>query len=354
MWRALKNIFKDIWNYTLSPSYVNHLCKLTKEFKPSKLQIFKETKPDTYSAHFNDSDFPEGTLMFPDPPRKGKRHVAEGSFGKIYHGVFVYGNGYKAKVAIKVPIKTKNKKEIRNFYYEIKFQLLIGCKLRSLPARKHFPAILGAGKIQNSYNTRSSVPCVIMTRLGKDGWTHLDEAQDRNSKISIFKKMCIDVSSGLIYLQDQFQFEHRDLHLGNIMDADGRFVIMDFGMSKAVIDGKAVFGSADGGNYDEEKPDELADFNPDHDMLMLVQSFIVEFVCDYDVRSLPPYLYKILRRRMKNLGQKINSRDKKLCSKIEKFFHYSEAYSETVNIRFSPTNPRNLQKAALNDFRVSS
>ena len=269
--------------------------------------------------------------------------IGQGAYGKIYKGTF--GDKH---CAIKQSLQSMTRQsDVINYYTEIIIQNELFCQAHrqalSHPkyakitkpyfmARLHDSPLLGMEPLDNSlYNfiTKSTKP------------SNLSEKQYQVKMTNIIIDMFECLSNTLIYLQDNYDFYHRDMHPGNIMyrkqGESYQWYLIDFGMSIFKLNnyhfnsqGAGVYGRYNTSSYNNGKG------RVGHDLrLILVYIFTVLNRGFYNMMLIDAY--KILHFIYVDINNAI--RRKHIGNHNDVFWHrcYGEAFDRLVT---DETDPR--------------
>lgn len=199
----------------LIPSHTNNQMNFTDILEVE--EIFSDSNSKIFKDTTNGKSF---TLI--------KKHIAEGSNGYVYRGIF-----NQIDIVVK-SISTKTE----NFEYVIKEMLIqahLACghnsELEPLDSLL-IPTIYFIAKTKNNNYFIGS------EKLDNDLYNFIKSNINKNLKSKIVKDLIFKVSRTLLLLQEKCNFIHGDLHIKNIMykgdinDPDNlKWYIIDFGMA---------------------------------------------------------------------------------------------------------------------------
>jgi hypothetical protein len=429
--RLIKGAMKDVQVWWNTPKYLKNLCNLDID-REGGLNLFEQDKrsPTNYRCGGD-------TLVF---STRGDGKVSEGTYGYIYTSTVKsdkYSSGYFGKSVIKMPKGGKAK--LVSFHEEVKFVLKLFCNNRSSFIRLYLPKVFFVGSILHAPSDRnpnpSSVPFVVMEKLDGDLYElyrlangaadiitaivndegimeeELSDTKERKKvlscyslmwlrhvalkepqgfgflervvtriRLAIFRAALLELCPVLGKLQDQFKFEHRDLHMGNVMFRGVfpgcQFLLIDFGMSKMAVEGGTIFGESNG-MYHEDKGQLF--LNRDHDLLLFTTSFISAFKEDHERVQRKRRRTSSRRRTSKGSAKRSASTNANGTStntgargpvyrylplylqiidvKFQKIHrantHHHQTYTNTIKKIFPMTRPENLRNAAFVWFNTS-
>ena len=268
--------------------------------------------------------------------------IGEGAYGKIYKGTFGDKN-----CAIKQSLQSMNSvSDVLDYYTEIIIQNELFCqahrkalsqpKYAKIPkpffmARLHDTPLLGMEPLDDSlfnFITKSTKP------------SNLSEKQYQVKMTNIIIDMFECLSNTLIYLQDNYDFYHRDMHAGNIMyrkqGESYQWYLIDFGMSIFKLNnyhfnsqGIGVYGRYNTSSYNNGKG------RVGHDLrLILVYIFTVLNYRFYNMMLIDAY--KILHFIYVDINNAI--RTKHIGNYNDEFWHrcYGEAFDRLVTHETDP------------------
>lgn len=155
------------------------------------------------------------------------------------------------------------------------------CALRGRWGKNaRIPKIEFFGSVHHN-NTKQYV--IGMEYLDGNGHDYTDKRKSENEWFN----MLTQIAGCLETLQNEFQFMHRDLHLGNIMYKKGkitRWYIIDFGLGFANLSSSGrtqLIGNVIHYPYKQKHP-----FNDTHDMRMLIVSILSVFPSEDTARNM--------------------------------------------------------------------
>jgi hypothetical protein len=207
------------------------------------------------------------------------------------------------------------------------------CALRGRWGKNaHIPKIEFFGSVHRN-NTKQYI--IGMEYLDGNGHDYTDKRKSENEWFN----MLTQITGCLETLQNEFQFMHRDLHLGNIMYKKGkitRWYIIDFGLGFANVSssGRTQFI----GNVIHYPYKRKHRFNDTHDMRMLIASILSVFPSEDTGRNMssirtPSFTTILLFLYICNLQSYVIPRE-------EPFFH--NVYEEVVTIKDELFLPKHI------------
>jgi tRNA A-37 threonylcarbamoyl transferase component Bud32 len=268
--------------------------------------------------------------------------IGQGAYGKIYKGTFGDKN-----CAIKQSLQSMTRQsDVINYYTEIIIQNELFCqahrqalsqpKYAKIPkpyfmARLHDSPLLGMEPLDNSlYNfiTKSTKP------------SNLSEKQYQVKMTNIIIDMFECLSNTLIYLQDNYDFYHRDMHAGNIMyrkqGESYQWYLIDFGMSIFKLNnyhfnsqGAGVYGRYNTSSYNNGKG------KVGHDLRLIIVFIYTTLSYDFNNMMLKD-AFRILYTLYTDINNAI--RTKHIGNYNDEFWHrcYGEAFDRLVTHETDP------------------
>ena len=269
--------------------------------------------------------------------------IGQGAYGKIYKGTFGDKN-----CAIKQSLQSMSRQsDVINYYTEIIIQNELFCqahrqalsqpKYAKIPkpyfmARLHDSPLLGMEPLDDSlYNfiTKSTKP------------SNLSEKQYQVKMTNIIIDMFECLSNTLIYLQDNYDFYHRDMHAGNIMyrkqGESYQWFLIDFGMSIFKLNnyhfnsqGAGVYGRYNTSSYNNGKG------KVGHDLRLIIVFIYTNLSYDFNNMMLKD-AFRILYTLYADINNAI--RTKHIGNYNDEFWHrcYGQAFDRLVT---DETDPR--------------
>lgn len=278
------------------------------DLKKQQLNVIEKIIP---TLHPSGND---GTYLFGKHKVKLGNKIGSGSYGDIFKAKY---NGLN--IIMKIP--KIGKFEFKEYISETLVQNELFCKYRGtwgsdarIPKIEFFAKM----KIGNKF-----VGVIAMEPLDRDIYSLLDKARNSEKYELVFKNMIMKVGGLLKRLQKNDEFMHRDLHAGNIMykkvGESYKWYIIDFGMTMMKLDGKRM-------NVHQSYPYSFHhEFNPSHDMRMLVTSMFDIFrenLLDYGVSTVPKNIFLLTYRFMESVSRYMRTPNRVL-------FH--NTYEDVVN-----------------------
>ena len=257
--------------------------------------------------------------------------IGEGTYGKIYNAIFG-----KTKAAVKInKQRLDSRAKALDYYSEIIIQNELFCLTRGQlgPSMAKIPKPLFICKYKHNSD---NIPLVGMEPLQVSVSTFISTLNRayRAREAKVTKQYCTkqiihmlySVANTLEYLQDKFEFIHRDLHIGNIMAKMTRgelpqWHIIDFGMSTMMVNGERINDSKHccSEMYDKGVSDKH--YNKCHDMRQFFFSLIhyddykeLETILDDVVYGVFNGLYDYLRKQIKS--HRLAPEFSNLCHKL--------------------------------------
>jgi hypothetical protein len=248
------------------------------------------------------------------------RKISVGSHGEIYKGEMKYPNGNNKPIIIKI-LKGKGSNYFYKFLSESIIQNEIFCDQRKKIGKMYsrsIPKIEFIAKFKEKIGSTILESYMIgMEQLDGD-FHHFNDIQISQLKYEkkpeqighiydLYLQSLIQISQKIAQLQKDYQFNHNDLHMGNVMykktTKNGETVydwyIIDFGMS--CFDKDGIFMCAD----------RYRTYNSSHDLRMLFTSLY---------ENLPPRY--VIDKSVTEKSVKYLSKSKKQLWKQEAFHIY--------------------------------
>ena len=291
--------------------------------------------------------------------------LGKGGYGKIHGGT--YGG---RPCAIKESHESMNsRKNIQDYYGEIIKQNELFChahrsklsepKYAKIPkplfvANMDKTPLLGMEPLDNSlYNF---IKLAARINEGQLGDRRMDTFTFKLKMTKVLTDMFECICNTLIYLQEKYDFYHRDMHCGNIMyrkSGDSyKWYLIDFGFSTFKLHNYRFSekGAGPYGSYNEEKAQQGKSHKGrvGHD-LRLTLLFMFELVEDQLDKMIIPEAFNILLNIYLQIKYDITS--KGLASK-KNFWHngYNDAFNKLVT---TETEPKNFLKDTIPKLRLA-
>ena len=287
--------------------------------------------------------------------------LGKGGFGRIHGGT--YGGRPCAIKESLDPMKTEN--DIQDYYGEIIKQNELFCQAHrsklSEPKYAKIPKplfvanmdktpLLGMEPLDDSlYKFIKSAPS--LKRWGF--WEPMDTFTFKLMMTKVITDMFECICNTLIYLQEKYEFYHRDMHCGNIMyrkSGDSyKWYLIDFGFSTFKLHNYR-FSHNGAGPYDEFNSDAIKNGKGKgrvgHD-LRLTLLFMFQMVRDQLNEMILPDAFNTLKLIYRKIKKDIL--DKKI-GKSTIFWHrgYNEAFDNLVT---SETEPKNFLRDTVSELR---
>lgn len=284
--------------------------------------------------------------------------IAKGGFGSI-HRAKLSNNEIVIKQNLEIMSLNNRKSTADEIYYEHYKEAIIHNELFCMTrgkfvsdmARIPKPLFMSKYIHKTSQNQTLHIPILGMEKIQYSLHSFYDKINTdiRNKRVSSKTKYTMDkvlvyimihVAKLLDHLQSEYDFVHRDLHVGNVMidmtkQTDKMKVyLIDFGYSSVIIDGMRI-NVEKIGVY--RKYDENADENfKCHDLRMFILSLMaMKSSILYKILSLP--LYKILHHLYNNITGALDRA--KVPNKRAKWWRgYDEALRTVNTPLFEPKN----------------
>ena len=291
--------------------------------------------------------------------------LGKGGYGRIHGGT--YGG---RRCAIKESLEPMNdNNDIEEYYSEIIKQNELFCQVHrsklSEPKYAKIPKplfvanmdktpLLGMEPLDDSlYNF---IKLAARINQGQLGDRRMDTFTFKLKMTKVLTDMFECICNTLIYLQEKYDFYHRDMHCGNIMyrktGETYKWYLIDFGFSTFKLHNYRFSekGAGPYGSYNEEKAQQGKSHKGrvGHD-LRLTLLFMFELVEDQLDKMIIPEAFNILLNIYLQIKYDITS--KGLASK-KNFWHngYNDAFNKLVT---TETEPKNFLKDTIPKLRLA-
>lgn len=307
------NIIKSKIKYSKWDSKT--LDKMVKYIPKLKVNMFNPETPFTIKEPIYTSVTKENKktgLVYGDVLIFIKRKISIGSHGEIYKGEMKYPNGSNKSVIIKI-LKGKGKEFFYQFLKESIIQNEIFCDQRGKIGKLYsriVPKIEFIAKFKEKIDGDIQESYMIgMEKLDGDFYqfndfqTSLLSTEKKKENIGkiydLYLHSLIQISQKIAQLQQEYNFIHNDLHMGNLMykkivkngEPVYDWYIIDFGMSCFQKDGIQLCGT-----------NVYTKYNNSHDLRMLFTSLFEHSPPRYVIdKSVAQTAVKYLDKKQKQL-----------------------------------------------------